>query len=351
MSIRYEITEYFRNGILSGKFPGGSMLPSTQKIAGDFNTEPANVQRALAPLVKEGLIVREPHNGTFVRGKATELRSVAIYIDKAHIEALNHYRQYYWTGLCRKFHENRIDYQVVVENENGNGFRALKRLVDTGEVQAVSFLELSPEEIKRLQKLPVAVAGFSSTTLVSRVYIDYRSVLKLLIPELQRCACRNLGIISPLLSRDFQNRTGPCSFGKANLTRMEKAGIKLNRQLLLERSVYDLYPDQLALQGYRMFHRLIAQQERPDALLIYPDQILPGVLAAAYELKIDLEREFRLIAAHRNRELPELFPVKTTWLEISLDELIENSCQLLFNVFHRQGEQDIPIVHHLVRES
>ena len=349
MSIRYEITEHFRSGILAGKFPGGSMLPSTQKIAENFNTEIANVQRALALLVKEGLIVREPRNGTFVRGKATELRSVAIYANKNHMEAMNHYRQYYWTGLCRKFREKNIDYRVIVEDDNGNGFRALKQLTDAGEIQAVSFLGLAPDEIKRLQKLSVAVAGFSSTTLVSRVYIDYRSILKLMIPELERCECRNLGIISPLLSRDFLTQSGPCSFGKANLTKLDKLGIKLNQQLLTERSVYELYPDRLAQQGYQMFHQLMAQMERPDALLIYPDQILPGVLAAAYELKIDLERKFRLIVAHRNRELPELFPVKTVWLEISLDELIETSFRLLVNVFHREGEQDIQIKHHLVK--
>ena len=114
MSIRYEITEHFRNAIVSGQYPGGSMLPSTQKIAADFNTRAANVQRALALLVKEGLIIREQGVGTRVRGCSDELRSIAIYLNKNHMEAMNHYRQYYWTQLCRKFRAASIDYRVVV---------------------------------------------------------------------------------------------------------------------------------------------------------------------------------------------------------------------------------------------
>ena len=347
MSIRHEITEHFRNAIVSGQYPGGSMLPSTQKIAADFNTRAANVQRALALLVKEGLIIREQGVGTRVRGCSDELRSIAIYLNKNHMEAMNHYRQYYWTQLCRKFRAASIDYRVVVEDENGNGFRTLERLADSGEIQAVSFLELEPEEIKRLQRLSVAVAGLSSTPIGSHICVDYRSILKPLIPELAGRGCRNLAVISPLFTPEFLTRSGPSSFGKSNLNRLERYGITLNRELLQPRSIYELFPDKLAVLGYRMFHRLMALPERPDALLIYPDQLLPGVLTAAYELRIDLEQEFRLIAAHRNRELPELFPVKTVWLEISLDELVEGSIRLLLNVFHRRGEQDLLVQHRL----
>ncbi|MBS1369438.1 MAG: GntR family transcriptional regulator [Lentisphaeria bacterium] len=347
MSIRYAITEHFRKAIITGEYPGGCMLPSTQKIADDFNTKPANVQRALALLVKEGLIIREQGIGTRVCGKSDELRSIAIYLNRRHMEAMNHYRQYYWSQLCRRFKERNIDYRVVVEDENGNGFRVLENLAENGEIQAISYLELEPEEIKRLLRLPVAVAGLSSTPLGSHICLDCRTILKPLIPELAAHGCRSLAIISPLFTREFLTRQGPNSFGKSNLTRLEKMGIELNWKLLQERSIYELFPDKLAQFGYRMFHRLMELPERPDALLAYPDQILPGILAAAYERGIDLGGEFRLIAAHRNRELPELFPVKSLWLEVSLNELVAGSVELLFNVFHRTGPQDILIGHRL----
>lgn len=78
------------------------------------------------------------------------------------MEAMNHYRQYCWSQLCRRFKERNIDYRVVVEDENGNGFRVLENLAENGEIQAISFLELEPEEIKRLLRLPQPRDHFTS---------------------------------------------------------------------------------------------------------------------------------------------------------------------------------------------
>ncbi len=350
MSIRRDITEHFREGIMTGLYPAGSPLPSSQEIARTFGTQPANVQRALRLLVQEGLIVREPRVGTRVREKAGTLTSLAVYLKGMGGAQLLPYRRYYWGELEKRLARKGISIRVVTEDAAGNGLRALRRLAQSDRAQAALFLELSPEEITELKKLPIPILGLSSTQLAPRVGIDYRSLLALALPELKKYRCERLGMISTqgvlhTLQIDAESMTrGPA-------TSFLHDGILFDARAMLEDSAIPENEHSYALLGYSAFKRLMELPDRPDSLLVYPDKFLPGVLAAAYELKVDLNKTFKCIFAHRNRELPELFPAHVLYLEISLDEMVDATLVLLNNVYTHTGPQNFSIRHRLVNAT
>ena len=345
MSIRRDITEHFREGIIAGRYPAGTALPPTREIAERYGTRPANVQRALALLVEEGLIVREPRVGTRVRLRQRELKTVALYLSHPGAEMLLPYRRYYWRELARELAGRGISTRTVVEDQAGNGLASLRRLADSDRIQAVIFIELDPEEIRPLLKLPVPVLGYSVSGMAPHVGIDYRSLLPGVLPELKRCGCRQLAVISSMRLHDQQY--GYDWGVQTSLRRFEEQHIRLDFRAQPSASLHSLEVDDFVQFGYRSFRQLMTLPERPDALLVYPDKLLPGVLAAAYELKIDLEQEFRRIFIHRNRELPELFPVRAYYLEIQLRELVERSVELLFNLHRHQGPKKYLVKHHL----
>jgi GntR family transcriptional regulator len=55
-----------REKISSGALAPGSKLPSIVSLAGEYHTSTGTVQKALAILREEGLIVSVPNYGTFV---------------------------------------------------------------------------------------------------------------------------------------------------------------------------------------------------------------------------------------------------------------------------------------------
>ncbi len=61
-----QVSERMRNLIISGQYPPGGQIPSVRQIALDAAVNPNTVQRAVAELESEGLIVSHGTVGNFV---------------------------------------------------------------------------------------------------------------------------------------------------------------------------------------------------------------------------------------------------------------------------------------------
>ena len=79
-SARSQISNYLRDAILRGNIKVGARLPTTQEMAKRWHTPVANVHAALAPLVKEGLLIRKQGVGTIVNSVDRKLETIAVYI-------------------------------------------------------------------------------------------------------------------------------------------------------------------------------------------------------------------------------------------------------------------------------
>jgi GntR family transcriptional regulator len=61
-----QLAAHLRERITSGEYPAGRKLPSIIELQGESGLSAKTVQRAIAVLAAEGLVVTVPNRGTFV---------------------------------------------------------------------------------------------------------------------------------------------------------------------------------------------------------------------------------------------------------------------------------------------
>jgi DNA-binding GntR family transcriptional regulator len=64
-----QLAQVLRERITAGEYPAGSRLPSIIALQGESGLSAKTVQRALAVLGREGLVVTVPNRGTFVTNR------------------------------------------------------------------------------------------------------------------------------------------------------------------------------------------------------------------------------------------------------------------------------------------
>ena len=64
--IYIQLMDYIRLGIISGKYPISSKLPSVRELAGEASVNPNTMQKALSELEATGLIFSNRTSGRFV---------------------------------------------------------------------------------------------------------------------------------------------------------------------------------------------------------------------------------------------------------------------------------------------
>ena len=353
MSIREEITHHFREGIQTGRYLPGAPLPSSQTIAEQFRTTPPNVQRALTLLVEEGLIVREPRIGTFVREKRRQLTGVAIYLpDFAH-GGIFPFRRLYLRMLETELIRRGLHCRIVVDNAGGNGLQELRRLARSGAVQAVAFVDLCKENIAELIKLPIPAVGLSTNPAERHVEINSGRFRKPLARAFRQAGGRRAAAITPLDPEFIRNQPGNHGLPWIRSMvepRFAEAGISLVHNLTFDHLI-DFPPDQYDTLAYREFMEVRTLPEQPDGLLIYPDSLLPGVMTAMVKCGVDPVRDYRLVAIHRNREFPRLFPGPCLWLELSVEQMVHETVELIFRRYQGEDIRKTVIEHRLVPSS
>ena len=68
-----QICDKITSMIESGEYLPGEMIPSEREMARLYNTNRMTVKKAIASLVRDGLLISEPSRGTFVRKSDTRL--------------------------------------------------------------------------------------------------------------------------------------------------------------------------------------------------------------------------------------------------------------------------------------
>ncbi len=65
--------------------------------------------------------------------------------------------------------------------------------------------------------------------------------------------------------------------------------------------------------GYNEFHKLWALSERPDGLIVCPENVSRGVVLAALELQAKIPSELKLVL-HKNQNVEFLCPLPVNWV-------------------------------------
>lgn len=305
-----------REQILSGELAPGARLPSTQELAIVWKTHPNTVQRALTPLVREGLLTRIPRVGTFVRETVSKMSRAGIYYDGdfwldrtfAFYGALH-------SELQKLLRESQIELTVWVDPRNARDReKPWPALMEAAKSRAIQALIVPDVAHSWLLKVPVPTACFAAGGggISNVVRLDFQEFTELSLQHLLEQRCRSVGMISadPFSNKGSTSDVTNADFYEHFVRRAKELGIS-HRKEWMRRPQRVISGDAHARFGYDQLCALSLQRERPEAVVVWPDSLAPGVLMAISEQGLFLPRDLKLIL-HKNDMVDLFCPVSAS---------------------------------------
>lgn len=343
-----QISEQIRDLIVSGQLQPGTKLPASAELATKWDTHAATIHAALTPLVKEGLLTRQPKIGTFVSKRPTRLKDVGIYYDSnIWLNQANAFKRAVHVELARLLENEKINVKVWfdprVEKQRGNVWNELARAIDRRQVQAVIATDVPAEAVRWLQDLPVLSAYFTHAPVRNRVSLDFDQFAAASVSLLKKQGCRSAGVISILepgqparssaaaANSDFYARfTALCA---AQDIEVRSGWIRTAHGFVRDESQEEF--------GYKEFRQIWRQAKRPEGLVVFPDTSVPGVIMSVLEQRVDVPDDLKLVV-HKHAEINFLCPLPIMYLYSSTERI----ARALYSQIERQfaGESCEPIV-------
>jgi DNA-binding transcriptional regulator YhcF (GntR family) len=116
-----QLIEQIKLRILSGVYPSGEHFPSVRELAAEAAVNPNTMQKALASLEQEGLLVSSRTSGRTVTTDQSLIRTLREE------SAEKNYRQFYLALVELGYTEDEIkDYIEKKREENYDSFRSKK---------------------------------------------------------------------------------------------------------------------------------------------------------------------------------------------------------------------------------
>ncbi|MBI4027951.1 MAG: GntR family transcriptional regulator [Verrucomicrobia bacterium] len=314
---RQQIADFVRRMIGCGRLSPGVKLPPTQKLAQRWQTHTATVHAALTPLVREGLLMRCPRRGTFVRKRAERLTRIGIYYsENIWAKESASFQRVVYESLKERLRRLGISLRVWVDprsrKKQGAPWDELLKAAQNREIQALIVPTTDGPHLAWQNKLPVPSAHATSASIPNRVLFDLPQFVELSLRRLAAQGCRSVGLIGTLSPRhSAPERDGhPHSeFFERFVDLSRELGLRLKnewiRVLRDEDDLRSLLPERF---GYQQFHALWRQRHRPEGLVVFPDLVSRGVVIALLENQVVVPRELTVVL-HKDLEVDMLCPL------------------------------------------
>lgn len=347
LGIEVQIREFARSLILSGKLESGARLPATKELAQLWGVGHMTVQNALVPLVKEGLLIRRPKAGTFVRRREEKLTCVGIYYPEDTF-GRSLFLQSLHAALKAEMNAQGIETDVWVDPrphaQRGTPWSPFARAAEQREFQASIIPQTDQLLSPWLTKLSVPTAFFTTPDIPNAVGVDMLQFAELSLQALARQGCRSIGAILPLATTSAGRESGDPSRGF-----FERFGeVAQQLGLTTKNQWMRLLPDDAAPTGgsqesfgYEQFRELWGQSEKPDGLVVWPDTVARGAIMAMLEQQVRVPAELKL-ALHKNEAVDLLCPMPATFLVSSERQIAQALIQQVQKQF--RGETCEPII-------
>jgi len=326
VSKRQQITDDLRDLVVREVLPPGTRLPTTSELARQWNVPPATIQQALIPLVKEGLLLRRPRLGTFVREREARLHGVGLYIPASYcLEGNAGYTKALLAALRDQFADRHLACTSFIDHrpdaEQGQPWPELVAAVESQRIQGLIVPIVDELRLTWLHKLPVPAAFGGTSRIPNIVYHDHGQLADAGLRQLAAQGCRSVGVISVTPRGNYDAAGAPHEYQVFYLQLARSAadlGLELREEWIktppLTTYVGELEAEQF---GYASVRTLWQERARPAGLLVFTDVAARGVLMGLLELQVQIPADLKLVL-HRNAEVGLLCPFPATFLEASV---------------------------------
>lgn len=315
--LHQKISESLRAQIVSGEIPVGVRLP-TKDMAKEWNTSYFTIQRALAPLVQEGLLESRRKFGTVVVGAKPTLTTVGIYYgaDVWNIPEAAFYRSIHQelrsqiedAGLTMKpFIESRP------EGEHGTPQPDMVRMVEERAIQGLIIPIADKPEMSWISRLPVPKSYFGSAAVPWRVGLDAACGLRAALTQLHENGVRDVGLISGMPSH-YKTPHPSALFYESFIDLLKELGMRTQNHWCAIPDIF-LKPHEGKKFGYEAFQKIwnTNPRQRPKGLICISDVIGCGLFAALLEKQIAIPEQLRVVQ-YKNRHIGLFTPLNVNWV-------------------------------------
>ena len=342
-----QIEKLLRSDIESGVLACGSRLPSVRALGRRYQTSVFTIQTALRFLSDDGLIDRTRGRGTFITSSSTKLTNVGICFgaDLWHGGEMAFYRSLY-DKLVGELGSRKVRHRLWVDTRPAamQG-EPLPELVEAASRRAHQGLIVgitNSVEMSWLTKLGLPLAVFGTPPISARVGMDNDQLFELALGDLRDRGCRTVGMITPIAVINYPGVTSSGDVEHYFASFMQRLG----DFGLTTRNSWVRTPSRLLLNqeheefGYREFHEIWSQPERPDGLFVFPDTVVKGVITAILQESVAVPEDLKLVF-HRNEGSPVLCPVEASWMIMDTGSV----AKALIDLMERQlaGQEVEPI--------
>jgi len=282
----------------------------------------------MGPLVREGLLVRVPCVGTFVRQREEKLTCVGVYCGRPAQEML--YSNAVNSALKKELEADGIELDVWVdsrpESQHGEPWEPLIKAAEQRQFQAFigTEVELSLLRWQRKLSVPTAFLG-GSPSLPNNVSGDLEQLVEISLRELARQGCRSVGLIAPIMGANrFTEPDGSHNvwFGVMEHFTTVAADLDLNVKnewirVFLNHATGTRGQERF---GYEEFLKLWSQPEKPEGLLVLNDTVARGALMALQEKHVRVPEELKLVL-QKNETIDLFCPMPATFVVHSEREI------------------------------
>ncbi len=313
--LHQKISETLRDEIVSGRISGGTRLPAMEAMAKEWGTSYFTIRRALAPLVREGLIEPRGKLGTVVIGPKPTLTSVGIYYgaDVWRIPEAAFYRSIH-QELCEQIEGAGMTVRPFIEprpeGQHGTPQAEVVRMVEDRAIQGLIIPIADEAEMQWVTQLPIPKAYLGSAPLPWRVQLDATLALRTALAKLHKDGVRGVGLIANQPShqkfyapfyQDFVNLLA--EFGMHTQNHWCAVPEKLLR------------PHESERFGYEAFGKIwnANPRQRPEGLICVSDVIGRGLFSALLEKRIAIPQRLKVVQ-YKNKNVGLFTPLNVDWI-------------------------------------
>lgn len=321
-----QITTLLRERVLSGALSPNRRLPTSQQLAKAWDVHLTTVQAALAPLVREGLLLRRPRLGTVVRGTTAALGRVALFqpatLPWSGPERFTHRLE---RTLSARFAAQGITTEVVIDPRPHDARETplpnLLRLARSRQIDAVIVCETDPCVDRWLDLIPVPVVACSSGTHTHRVWFDLAQFAHAGVACLAARGCRTVGLIS-MLPRPIPTDLPPALHGRlldGFIAAIAATGVATDDAWIRVPPTHQDGTETKAERfGYEAIRAMWSGPTQPDGVLVFTDHAARGVLMGLHGFLGD-GRPAPQLALHRNAEIGLFCPLPADFLDTRIE--------------------------------
>ena len=282
-----QIRDMVRNLVISGKLSAGQKIPSARELAAKWGTGSRTVHEAFVALEKEGLLVRQPPKGTYVRQREKKLTCVGVYSacrSRMRLSPTPCVRM-----LKEELHEDGIEmdlwmdprpWQINLANRGSPWSRRRSNGSSRPSLPRKSICLCSSGS----GNCPCRRPFWERPSRFQIMWImTCAQFVEISLRELARQGCRSVGLIAPICSLSVRRSEGKSCHrivrhaGTLHGCR-RRAGF--NREKRLDAGCPESHQPRCQEQehfGYEQFLKLWSQPEKPEGLLVFNDVVARGV--------------------------------------------------------------------------